>query len=53
MSKRTYINVDLIPSKVNWRERKNNDKKITRITLDEKINRIERLARKMGIKIGG
>ncbi len=53
MMKKTYIHVDMIPDKINWRARKKNNEKIEGLTLAEKTSRIEKLARKMGIKIGG
>lgn len=51
--KKTYIHVDMIPDKVDWRERKKRIKRIEGLTLAEKTSRIEKLAHKMGIKIGG
>ena len=48
-----YINIDRIPNKVDWRKRQEQEKQKIELTLNDKINRIERLARKLGIKIGG
>ena len=48
-----YINIDRIPKKVQWRQREKAKKQRVELSKAEKVGRIERLARKMGIKIGG